>query len=47
MSVEERIRLEEVLKENEQLKKDNEALVKVIAQMKVTLNRLINQYLTP
>lgn len=39
----------EVLKalqeENEKLKEENETLLNIIAQMKVTLNRLINQYI--
>lgn len=33
-------------KENEKLKTDNEMLLNVIAQMKVTLNRLIDHYVT-
>lgn len=33
-------------RDNEQLRKDNEMLLNIIAQMKVTLNRLINRYMT-
>ncbi|MEG2349245.1 MAG: hypothetical protein RSB57_01885 [Hungatella sp.] len=32
--------------ENAQLKADNEMLLSIMAQMKVTLNRLINRYMT-
>lgn len=38
--------LQVLLKENQQLRKDNEAMLNIIAQMKVTLNRLINHYMT-
>ena len=32
--------------ENEQLKKDNEMLQKIVAQMQVTLDRLIARYVS-
>lgn len=32
--------------ENARLKADNEMLLNIIAQMKVTLNRLIDRYMT-
>lgn len=32
--------------ENAQLRKENEMLMNIVAQMKVTLNRLINRYMT-
>lgn len=32
--------------ENAQLKEDNEILISIMAQMKVTLNRLIDRYMT-
>lgn len=32
--------------ENIQLKKDNELLIEIMAQMKITLNRLIDRYMT-
>ena len=38
--------LQMLLRENQQLKKDNEAMLNIIAQMKITLNRLISQYMT-
>lgn len=31
--------------ENQKLKEDNENLINIIAQMKVTLNRLIDRYI--
>lgn len=31
--------------ENQKLKKDNEELMQVIAQMKITLNRLMDHYI--
>ncbi|GEM_PF-2105613 len=37
--------LMELLKENERLKEDNEMLLNVIAQMRVTLNRLVNRFI--
>lgn len=44
MSIEERIAdLEE---ENQRLKDDNEKLLRIIDQMKITLNRLMNHYIT-
>jgi len=36
-------RLEE---ENRKLKEDNEMLLNIVVQMKVTLNRLVNRYVT-
>lgn len=44
MSEAERIRCLEL--ENEQLKKDNEVLIKIISRLRMTLNRLINRYMT-
>ena len=44
MSVEERIAALE--QENIRLKEDNEKLMSVIAQMKVTLNRLVKHYIS-
>lgn len=32
--------------ENKRLRNDNEKLLQIIAQMKVTLNRLVNRYIT-
>lgn len=44
------MKLEEKLvsaeQENAKLKADNEMLLEVIVQMKITLNRLINRYMT-
>lgn len=37
--------LRELREENEKLREENEALMSIIAQMKVTLNRLINRYI--
>ncbi len=37
--------LQILLRENQQLRKDNEAMINIIAQMKITLNRLISQYM--
>lgn len=37
--------LQEVLEENKKLKEDNEMLLNIIAQMRVTLNRLVNRYI--
>lgn len=37
--------LQEVLAENKKLKEDNETLLSIIAQMRVTLNRLVNRYI--
>ena len=44
MSIEERIAALE--NENHKLHEDNERLLSIIAQMKVTLNRLVNRYIT-
>lgn len=32
--------------ENRKLKEDNEMLLNIVVQMKVTLNRLVNRYVT-
>lgn len=37
--------LEELREENRRLREDNEKLLQILAQMKVTLNRLVNRYL--
>lgn len=37
--------LRKLREENEKLKEENEALINIIAQMKVTLNRLIDRYI--
>lgn len=39
-------RLLDLQQENERLKQENEMLMNIIAQMKVTLNRLITRYMT-
>lgn len=44
MSSEERIAA--LVKENNRLREDNDKLLDIIAQMKVTLNRLVKQYIT-
>lgn len=44
MSIEERIAALE--KENCKLREDNEKLLSIIAQMKITLNRLVNHYIS-
>ena len=44
MSAEERIAALE--KENGTLREDNDRLLKIIAQMEMTLNRLIGRYIT-
>ncbi len=36
--------MERLREENRRLREDNEKLMKVIAQMKVTLNCLVNRY---
>lgn len=36
--------LELLREENRRLREDNEKLMQIIAQMKVTLNRLVNRY---
>lgn len=43
MGTEERIATLE--QENRRLKEDNEKLLEIIAQMKVTLNRLVSHYM--
>lgn len=37
--------LQEILEENKKLKEDNEMLLNIVAQMRVTLNRLVNRYI--
>lgn len=37
--------LQTLIQENQQLKADNEMLLDIIAQMRTTLNRLINHYM--
>lgn len=37
--------LERLKKENQKLKEDNDMLMSIIAQMRVTLNRLVNRYI--
>ena len=44
MGTEERIAALE--RENRRLREDNEKLLDIIAQMKVTLNRLVSRYMT-
>lgn len=44
MSEKERISALEA--ENQRLKKDNDMLLEIVAQMRVTLNRLIFQYIS-
>lgn len=36
--------LHTLMKENEQLRRENEKLLVIIRQMKITLNRLLNRY---
>jgi hypothetical protein len=38
--------MEELKLENEKLKEENEELLMIIAQMRVTLNRLISRYIS-
>lgn len=38
--------MEVLRRENKRLKDDNEMLLKIVAEMKVTLNRLVNRYIT-
>lgn len=38
-------RLHELMKENEQLRRENETLLLIIAQLRITLNRLLNRYI--
>lgn len=42
MEMSEEIKL--LIEENRRLKEDNEKLLDIVAQMKVTLNRLVNRY---
>lgn len=44
MSSEEQIAA--LVRENRKLREDNDKLMDIIAQMKVTLNRLVKQYIT-
>ncbi|MCI8948717.1 MAG: hypothetical protein HFG49_01580 [Lachnospiraceae bacterium] len=44
MSVEHKLQI--LLEENKQLKKDNETMHKTIAQMNLTLARMIKRYVT-
>lgn len=44
MSSEEQITA--LVRENRKLREDNDKLMEIIAQMKVTLNRLVKQYIT-
>lgn len=37
--------MERLRKENLKLKEDNDMLMSIIAQMRVTLNRLVNRYI--
>lgn len=37
--------MEKLRKENVKLKEDNDMLMSIIAQMRVTLNRLVNRYI--
>lgn len=39
------VQLQELEMENEQLKKDREEMLKIISQMRVTMNRLIDRYI--
>lgn len=41
-----KVELNELLKENKRLKDDNEMLLNVVAQMRVTLNRLVKRFIT-
>lgn len=36
--------MEKLEQENRKLKEDNEMLLNIVVQMKVTLNRLVNRY---
>lgn len=38
--------LQRLREENESLREDNELLLNIVVQMKVTLNRLLNRYVT-
>lgn len=37
--------LQKLWEENQKLKEDNEMLLNIIAQMRVTLNRLVSRYI--
>lgn len=37
--------MEKLKRENQKLKEDNDMLISIIAQMRVTLNRLVNRYI--
>lgn len=37
--------MEKLKRENKRLKEDNDMLMSIIAQMRVTLNRLVNRYI--
>ncbi|HIT65503.1 MAG TPA: hypothetical protein IAC37_13870 [Candidatus Ventrimonas merdavium] len=39
-------RLEKLEEENQKLKQDNEMLLDIVVQMRVTLNRLVSRYVT-
>ena len=39
-------RIASLEEENQRLRNDNEKLLQIIAQMKVTLNRLVDHYIT-
>lgn len=43
MKIETQLRVLE--SENEQLKKDRDEMLKIISQMRITMNRLIDQYI--
>ncbi|MCD8225040.1 MAG: hypothetical protein LUC99_09415 [Clostridiales bacterium] len=38
--------VEKLAEENRRLKEENEKLLDIVAQMKVTLNRLVNRYIS-
>ena len=38
--------VEQLQEENRRLKEDNEMLLNIVVQMRVTLNRLVNRYIT-
>ena len=44
MSVEERLEL--LHQENERLKRENDAMKKILIQMRVTMNRMLRRYIT-
>ena len=39
------VQLQELEMEKEQLKKDREEMLKIISQMRITMNRLIDRYI--